>query len=265
MKTILISVFALLLISCHDKKENQDNTSKINSDSTAIKNDTIKSEPVVDTIKHIEVGYWDQYEKMPKLNFDSISETEFESITPKKFLQAVKPEQKGNYFYLSGANKKHAFKKYNDYGGEESHSGYELLGRYTDSKLYAMIQNSTAENLGFGEFFLFDPVSEYHYNIVSFGDASVETPIPSVNNKYLVYYNNGVYENHNCDIGILKINDLSDPKHYLTEVASSRKEDFTTEKIVWKTDDCFYVKGYTKSIELKTGEKKYAYFKLDIN
>lgn len=265
MKTIVISVFALLLISCQDKKENQPDTSKINAETAASKNDSEKSEPVADTIKRIEVGYWDQYEKMPKLNPDSISEMEFESITPKKFLQAVKPEQKGNYFYISTPDKKHAFKKYKDYGGEESWSGYELLGRYTDSKLYAMIQNTTAENLGFGEFFLFDPVSEYHYNIVSFGDASVETPIPSLNNKYLVYYYNGEYENHNCDIAILKVNDLSDPKHYLTEVASCHKEDFTIEKIVWKTDECFYVKGYPKSVEIKTGEKKYSYLKLDIN
>lgn len=93
-------------------------------------------------------------------------------------------------------------------------------------------ENSNSENLGFGQLFLLDSLNDYRYNIISFGDGSVELPIPSINNNYLVYFYNSVYEHKNCNIGVLKTNKKSNPKNYLNEYASYNSTDFAIEKII---------------------------------
>lgn len=222
-----------------------------------------KQEVKIDNIKKVDIGYYETYEKLPKLTFDTISEKEFSSIEPQKYLETLKAEQNKNFFFIQTSIKNHKFKKYKDYGGTESWSGFEYLGYYPDLKLFAITENSTSENLGFGDLFLLDSENDYNYNIISFGDASVALPIPSVNNKYFVYYYNSVYEHKNCDIGILKINDKSNPKKYLSEYASYYSSDFAIESIVWKTDNSFYVKGYEEVYENEKWIKKFKYYKTE--
>lgn len=211
--------------------------------------------------KQVVLGYSEQFEKLPKLVFDTISESEFNQLQTKKYLTQLKPEQRGNYFFVQTAAQKHRFKKYADYGGEASWSGNELMGYYPALKLYALTENSTSENLGFGELFLLDSLTDYQYTIVSFGDGSVQLPIPSVQNKYLVYYYNAMYDHKDADIGILKINSKGQPEKYLTEYASYHSTDFAVEKIVWKSDHCFYVKGYEEVYENEKWVKKYKYYR----
>jgi hypothetical protein len=151
-----------------------------------------------------------------------------------------------------------------NYGGEESWNGNEFLGYYPASKLFAITENSTSESLSFGQLFLLDSLNDYKYNIISFGDGSVELPIPSINNKYFVYFYNSVYEHKNCDIGILKINGKSAPKEYLNEYASYNSTDFAIEKIVWKSDNIFFVKGYEEIYENDNWVKKYKYYKTEL-
>lgn len=261
MKPILLSFLVLFCISCN--KENKDNLTKNPEVKTKIEPETTNSETkktISDTINKVDVGYADTFEKLPKLVVDTISETEFNQLQTKNFLEKVKTKQNGNFFYIQTEHTKHKFKKYKDYGGEESWNGYDLLGYYSKLKLFALTENSTAESLGFGGLFLLDATNDYYYNIISFGDGSVELPIPSVSNKYLVYYYNLVYESQNCDIGVLKINDRTNPEKFLTEAASYHSNAFKTEKIIWKTDQIFYIKGY-KEVD---NQNIYSYYKAEI-
>ena len=256
MTRILLSFLAIVAISCKESLSTQSNDFEN-------RETIIKSDINADSTKTIYVGYPDSYEKLPKLAFDTISATEFKSLLSKKYIQDLKPVQKQNFFFIQTAIKKHKFKKYMDYGGDKSWSGYEFLGYYPASKLFAITENSTSENLGFGQLFLLDSLSDYRYNIISFGDGSVALPIPSINNKYLVYFYNSVYEHKNCDIGVLKINDRSNPKNYLAEHASFHSIEFAIEKIVWKSDNSFYVKGYQEIYENEKWVKKYKYYKTE--
>ncbi len=263
MRIILFLILTILTISCNDHKSTKigvtqktDTISKTNLHSE-------KLESKIDSTKKVDIGYYEKYEKLPKLTFETITKNEFLSLEQKKYLDTLNIEQNNNFFYVQTAFKKHKFKKYRDYGGEESWSGYKYLGFYLTSKLFAIQENSTSDNLGFGQLFLLDSLNDYEYNIISFGDGAVELPIPSINNKYFVYFYNSVYEHKNCDIGILKINDKSNPKNYLNEYASYNSKDFAIEKIVWKTDNIFLVKGYEEIYENDEWVKKYKYYKTE--
>lgn len=215
--------------------------------------------------KSVSVGYYERYEKLPKLKFDAITENEFAKF--KKYgrnIQPVKTNRKGDYFFVNTKLKTHRFKMYKDYGGTESWSGSEFLGYYPALKLYAITSNSTAEHLGFGTLMLLDSLSDYTYNIISFGDESVQLPVPSPNNKYLVYYSNTMYQHKNADIGILKINSKSKPATYLKEYASYHTDDFAIEAIIWINDNSFMVKGYEEVYEKEQWIKKYKYYKTSI-
>lgn len=261
IKPILLFLLVLFCISC-----NKENKKPLNIKPEA-KTETVREvadseteKTIADTTKKITIGYSDTYEKLPKLVIDTISEKEFDQLKDKKYLEKVNIQEIGNFFYIQTEHTKHKFKKYKDYGGEDSWSGFDLLGYYSQLKLFAITDSSTAEHMGFGELFLLDYTNDYQYNIVSFGDGSVELPIPSVNNKYLVYYYNLTYESQNCDIGVLKINEKADPKKFLTEAASYKSDQFKVEKIVWKTDCIFYIKGY-KEVD---NQKLYSYYKAEI-
>lgn len=212
--------------------------------------------------KIVSVGYYDRYEKLPKLRFDIITENEFAKykINIRK-IQAVKTNRKGDYFFIKTKHQTHRFKIYKDYGGTESWSGSEFLGYYPTLKLYAITSNSTAEHLGFGSLMLLDSLTDYTYNIISFGDESVQLPVPSPNNKYLVYFSNAMYQHKNTDIGILKINNKSKPTTYLKEYASYHSNDFAIETIIWINDNSFMVKGYEEIYVKEKWIKKYKYYK----
>ncbi len=211
----------------------------------------------------VELGYADTYEKLPKLTFETISEEEFLTLTPIKPTLDFKPEEEGKFFYLQTALTQHAYKKYDDYGDPESWNGFECLGYYPTSKLFAITENSTSESLGFGELLLVDSLTDYHYRVISFGDGSVTLPIPSTNQRFFVYFDHSVYQHKSCDIGVLRINDKSNPENYLSEHASYHSDDFAIEALVWKTDHCFYVKGYEEVHENGEWVKKYTYYKTE--
>jgi hypothetical protein len=262
MRKILFLIFTIITLSCNYIQSIKISAAEKND---PLFKDNLSSEKKVfngDSIKKIDLGYGDKYEKLPKLTFEITFEKEFLSLEESTaYIQTFRLPQKGNLFYIQTAFKKHPFKKYSDYGGKESWSGYEFLGYYPAAKLFAITENSTSENLGFGQLFLLDSLSDYSYNIISFGDGSVELPIPSINNKYFVYFYNSVYKHKNCDIGVLKINDKSNPKTYLSEYASYNSTDFAIEKIIWKSDNSFYVKGYQEKYENEKWVKEFKYYK----
>lgn len=263
MIRILFLALTIITISYNDSESKE--IYFIQKTETISKTNLISEKPElkIDSSKNVVIGYYDTYEKLPKLTFETSTEREFLSLEQKKYIQTVKPEQNQNFFYVQTALKKHKFKKYRDYGGKDSWNGFEYLGYYPTSKLFAIIENSTSESIGFGELFLLDSLTDYIYNIISFGDGSVELPIPSMNNKYFVYFYNSVYEHKNCDIGVLKINHKSNPKNYLSEYTSYNSKDFAVEKIIWKTDNSFIVKGYEEVYENGKWVKKYKYYKTE--
>lgn len=260
--TIVFLLLILPLVSCnesHETKKQKAIDPSPKKELVKTPTDSIKPKKV----KRVLVGYYENYENLPQLVFDSVSESEFNKLRAAKFLQKLKPEQKGNEFYVKTAFRKYTFKKYKDYGEPKNWYGYELVGFYPKLKLYALTENSTAEHMGFGELFLLDSITDYQYTIVSIGDGSVETPIPSPNNKYFVYYYNGVYDHQDSDIRILKINDQSDPSHYLSEYASFNSTEFAVEQIIWKSDHCFYVKGYQEIYDESSGQwiREFSYYR----
>lgn len=267
-KTFNILFLFSLLVSCNQNSVKESNKPK-HSDPTPQKEnpkvsaDSIKSKKG----KKVIVGYYDNYENLPQLVFDSISESEFNKLKATKFLRKIKPEQKGNEFYIETAIRKHTFRKYKDYGEPKNWCGTELKGVYPALKLFVLTENSTAEHMGFGELFLLDSVTDYQYFISSIGDGSVETPIPSPNNKYLVYYYNEVYEHQNSQIDVLKINSKTKPEKYLTPHSSYYSNQFAVEHIIWKSDRCFYVKGYKEIYDESSGQwgKEFSYYKTTLN
>lgn len=211
--------------------------------------------------KNINIGYYDRYEKLPKLKFDTASEKEFLKQKSGTFITKPKPNQKGNYFFIKTAHQQHKFKIYKDYGEKDGWSGSEFMGHYPVLNLYAIINNSTSENLGFAELMLLDNATDYTYNIISFGDGSVELPIPSPNNKYLVYFYNAVYQHKNSDIGVLKVNGKNVPATFLKEYSSYHSDDFAIEKIIWLNDNSFIVKGYEEVYKNGKWIKIYKFYK----
>lgn len=128
MNKILFLALTILTISCNDNKSTKnvitqktDTISKTNLNSE-------KPQLKIDSSKKVDIGYYDTYEKLPKLTFETITEKEFLSLEQKKYIQPLKPEQNKDFFYVQTALNRHKFKKYKDYGGKESWSGFEYLG-----------------------------------------------------------------------------------------------------------------------------------------
>lgn len=258
----LVFLLMLLLASCiqsHEPKKQKEIDQTTKMEITKVSVDSVKPKRG----QKVLVGDYDSYENLPPLVFDSISEATFNKLKAAKFLRKVKPEQKGNEFYIETAIRKHSFRKYKDYGEPKNWCGYELKGYYPALKLFVLTENSTAEHMGFGELFLLDSVTDYQYMISSIGDGSVETPIPSPNNKYLVYYYNEVYEHHNSQIDVLKINSKTKPEKYLTAHSNFYSSQFAVEQIIWKSDQCFYLKGYKEIYDEASGKwrKEFSFYR----
>lgn len=261
MKNIFFLLLSFIIMGC--KQSHSEHSYYHQKDPKIVENKLVTKKQLTepDSINSVSIGYYDTYEKLLKLTFEIITEDEFLSVKSKVNISDFIPEQNHSYFYIQTTEKKHKYKKYIDGGNDKGWNGYVFLGYNPALKNYILTENSTAEGIGFGGLFLLDSVTNFTYNIVSFGDSSVESPISSPNNKYLVYYDNSVYEHKNCDIGVLKINDKSNPKKYLTEYASYHSDEFAIEKMIWKSDTSFYIKGYQENYENEKWVKKYTYYK----
>ena len=255
-------IIIFLCLSC------QNGTAPVNK-SLLSKDSSVAAGSAIDTIhpltsdsgKIIEVGYLDNFEKTPQITIESASEKEFLILKPNVYLKQTKIEKNSKEFYLQTIKKKHSFRIYKDYGGEKSWSGYNYNGYYPELQLYAITEITTSENLGFAQLSLLDSLTDNYYNLISFGDGSVELPIPSLDKQYMVYYYNAAYENKNCDIGILKISDRKQANNYLREHAFYHSDEFAIEQIKWKTNHCFYIKGYEEVYINDQWEKKFSYYK----
>lgn len=154
MRRILFLTMITLTLSCNESKPTKIDTAKKTDTLTKTNLNSNNPELKIDSVKKVDIGYYEKYEKLPKLTFETITEKEFLSLVPQNFIQRVKPEQKNNFFYVQTAFKKHQFKEYNDYGGKESWSGFKYLGYYPTTSLFAIQENWVSDYLGFGQLFL---------------------------------------------------------------------------------------------------------------
>jgi hypothetical protein len=211
--------------------------------------------------KEVVVGYPETYEKLPKLSFTASSFAEYDKCPA--MIYFVKPKLKASKMHhiIPTKGKQFNLRKYKDYGGNDGFSGYEVLGFYPKLKMFAITENSTAEHLGFSVLVLIDSLTSYQYHLVSIGDGAVEAPIPSMHDKYLVYFYNWPYEDNSCFIGLLKVNHSSKPGKMLDEKASFDTKKWAVESIKWLDDATFYVKAFTVKAHQRQGSRFYQYLK----
>lgn len=210
----------------------------------------------------IEVGYVDSFEKLPKLKFEKISEAEFSTYKSENFIVVPKIKQNRKTFYIQTDKNRYEFKKFPaDEKVSAEKNGFKFAGYYPNLKLFAINDASVSEGIKFGNLVLIDKETDHKYKIVSIGDGAVETPIPSKNNQYLVYFHNYDYQHKNSFIAVLKVGEKSEPKKFLQEYASFQSDYFAVEKIIWLNDDSFIVKGFEEVFENDKWVKKYSFYK----
>ncbi len=219
---------------------------------------------VNDSNKVVDIGLFEKYELLPKLNFQKTTKEEFYTIKNKCEFVPFLPKYDKDSFFINCKNAQYKFKQYKYYKENNGWCGYEPLAYYPHLKLYAITDNVNSDNLVFGELFLLDSISGYRYNIISIGDGCVELPSISPNNKYLVYFYNHIYDQNICDIGLFKINNKLNPKEYLIEYRSYHSEEFKIKKLIWKSDSCIYIEGFEEVFENDKWSEKYKYYKTEI-
>ncbi|MDQ6531046.1 hypothetical protein [Flavobacterium sp. LHD-85] len=263
-------VFVLLLsVSCREYKE----TGKKTLEQEVVKghhNEKLnvqKEEKLKKDIKIIEIGYQEKLDNLPHFRLDSISEAEYSRFPSNKSFKEVNVESDKDFFYIQGAIKKFKFKKYRDYKGEESWSGFEFMGYCGSLSLVAVRESSTADHLGFSELQLLDTSNDFQYKIISLGDSSVSVPELSPDGKLMVYFQNPEYELGTLSIVVLKVNGKTDPTGFLTEYKSSFSEGKDSiEEIKWLNDNTFYIKTSQSAGFNESGQelKYYSYYKAEI-
>lgn len=221
--------------------------------------------PLADSGKLIDIGYYETFEKLPKLTLQIISESAYKKNTSILSFKTIPSDQDKDFFYLTTAIKKHRFKKFRDYGGALSWSGCEFSGYYPELKLYAITQHSTADNLGFSELFLLDSITNYTYNIISPGDARVELPVISPNKRWMAYFHNVAYEPNVCDIGIFSTGDKTTPEKFLREHSSYHSNEFSIEEMAWQSDNCLFLRVSRELEQNEATIKVFEYYKVEIN
>ena len=215
--------------------------------------------------KNISIGYLENYEKLPRISFQQTTEEEYDQYKIAGKPDSLKISETETHFTLTTKVKKIKLKKPN--GALNDFNGYEYLGYYPKLKMYAITDNSTAENLTFSTFVLIDSLTAQEYSIVSIGDGAVETPIPSSSVNNLLYYYNRAYRGDGCFIGILAVNKNERPEHRFKEKMSFNFESkgFSIEGIKWINDKSFIAKTYVTKIVGGKSEKEFSFFKAVVN
>jgi hypothetical protein len=213
----------------------------------------------------VSIGYIDSYEKLPKISFQKTSAAEYEQYKPGKTLVKLKLKETKSSFQIIAKGKPYWFKKYNPQGSGDGFRGFEFSGYFPKLKMYVLTSNATSEHIGFSDLILLDSLSNYNYSIVSIGDAAVETPVPSVNSKYLLYFYNEVYNANNCTIAILKVNDRKAPSKLLTEYQYFKTDKWAVDQIKWIDDQSFLIKALVSKIENSQRSKHFEYYRAKLD
>ena len=258
-KVACIGLFSLISVLSCKKHPVSGQAPASMADSVAIPQKTEEGLPVKKY--DYEVGWMEDYEKLPKLEFIEIRESEFHKV-PKDSVRTMPQIDMGDEeFAIQTWKKRHVFDLYRDYGGVRGHEGHEYLGYYPGLKLFAITSNWTGESMGFGKLVLIDSITDKEYGIVSIGDVPVELPLPSINNKFMVYYDNWMYDHKDCTICVVQIGNKANPDDYLREYRIYESHDFAIDEIRWIDDNSFVVRGYEDVYENGDWTKKFKYYK----
>lgn len=198
-----------------------------------------------------------------KMSFTKISEQEYKKHSSQPFLTFPKITKTKKEFSIPTHVKKYRFKP-EEHTAEKGTNGWSFLGYYPTLKLFAVSETSTSESLNFSELFLIDSVTSYVYQLPSFYDGHGNMPIPSINQKRLIYYDNATYLHKNSDMLIVKIGDKTNPKTYLTATHYHHSDDFRIDEIHWLNDAIFVLKGYEELYIKGKWVNKYVYYKVTI-
>ncbi len=215
--------------------------------------------------KNIAIGYLENYEKLPKIKFEQTTEEEYNNYKTADKLGLLKIKETETHFTLTTKVKKIKLKKTNQ--EQNDFDGFEYLGYYPELKMYALTDNSTADNLTFSTFVMIDSLNAQEYSIVSIGDGAVESPSPSTESNYLIYYYNRPYRGDGCFIGILAVNKNARPKQRFKEKMSFNfdSKGFSVEGIKWVHDKSFIAKTYVTKIADGKSVKEFSFHKAVIN
>lgn len=213
----------------------------------------------------VSIGYVDTYEKLPKISFQKTTAAEYERYEQDKTLAKPKLKETKSQFQIIAKGKPYWLKKYDSQAGSDGFRGFEFFGYFPKLKMYVLTSNATSEHIGFSDLILVDSLSNYRYAIVSIGDAAVETPVPSVNSKYLLYFYNELYKANNCTIAILKVNDRKAPSKLLTEYQYFKTDKWNVDQIKWIDDHSFLVKALVSKMENSQRSKHFEYYKAQLN
>ena len=209
--------------------------------------------------KNIAIGYLENYEKLPKIKFEQTTEEEYNKYKISGKPDPLKIKETETHFTLSTKVKKIKLKKTNQELND--FNGYEYLGYYSKLKMYAITDNSIADNLAFNTFVLIDSLTAQDYSIVSIGDGAVEIPILSTNTNYLLYYYNRPYNGQGCFIGLLAIHKNAKPEHRFKEKMSFNSKGCSVEGIKWIDDKSFILKTFVTEKKTDRPVKIFSYFK----
>ena len=197
----------------------------------------------------IRVGYQDEYDKLPIIILDSITESEFVAAYQPQVIDSVIRDFDKEHFYITTVLGRQAYLKYDDRNNGKSWFGYEYVGYYKALNLYAVTNNVTSQDLlGFGSMELINANTGITYELISLvGDSAVDTPILSSDKNYYLYFQNADFETTNSEICILKIDNAGSPDKYLQSAASYRSDNFLVDKICWGKNRDIYIKGYSQA------------------
>ncbi|MEN7548805.1 hypothetical protein AAG747_12865 [Rapidithrix thailandica] len=210
-----------------------------------------------------EVGYMDRYEALPTMEFTDATKAEFDQAKPAVKSKLPEVELTESHFFIKTKGDKIKFENYHYDATAEGHRGSEFVGYYPESSMYVVIHYFTSESLGFGQLVMVDSLTNNQYEIISIGDGAVELPISSPGNDFLVYYYNYMYEQKECFMGVIKVDESNKnhPQKYLTEYSSYPSTDWAVEEIRWADNDTLIIKVYEKEFEKEEWVKKYWYVK----
>ncbi|RQO69506.1 hypothetical protein DBR43_15630 [Pedobacter sp. KBW06] len=213
----------------------------------------------------VSIGYIETYEKLPEIRLQKTSAAEYEQHKPGKTLVKLKLKETKSQFQIRAKGKQYWFKKYDPQASGDGFKGFGFFGYFPKLKMYVLSSNATSEHLGFSDLILLDSLSNYRYTIVSIGDAAVETPVPSVNSRYLLYFYNEVYNVNNCTIAILKVNDRKVPSKLLTEYQYFKTDKWSVDQVRWIDDHSFLIKALVSRKENSQRSEHFEYYKAQLN
>lgn len=212
-------------------------------------------------INNNDIGYVEDYQKLPRINFVKSNVVEYEQCKSLNQFVIPKIKQSKTNFYLQTNTGQIKFKK--TLPDKKDFNGYEFLGYYPQLNMYAITENIMSDELSFGSLALIDSITGNSYTIVSIGDGAVETPIISPRGNYLVYYYNWLYDGNSCFIGLLQMN--RNKTHILEEHQSFENKNFMIEGIRWLDNDTFIVKTFQSKDIDGVHFKKINYYRASLN